>query len=80
MGGATSEVNALREALNNGQTYIDKMTDIHSVCGVVKYWFRVLPETVIPEALFDTAVDAASASVHYFPWAQTDVCCRTARP
>ena len=36
------------------------MTDIHSVCGVVKYWFRMLPETVIPERFFDTILDAAS--------------------
>lgn len=53
---------ALREALNKGQLNIDPMTDINAVCGVVKYWFRVLPETVIPEAFFDQIVEAASKS------------------
>ncbi|KAI5119639.1 hypothetical protein M0805_009001 [Coniferiporia weirii] len=57
--GATSEVNALREALNNGQTHIDRYTDINAVCGVVKYWFRVLPETVIPEMFFEPIIEAA---------------------
>lgn len=45
-----------------GQTYIDPTTDIHAVCGVVKYWFRVLPETAIPEVFFDPVVEAASKS------------------
>ena len=53
-------MNALRDALNNGQSYIDSYTDINAVCGVVKYWFRVLPETVIPEMFFEPILDAAS--------------------
>ena len=58
--GATTEVTALREALNKGQTSIDPMSDIHAVCAVVKYWFRNLPETVIPEKFFDSIIEAAS--------------------
>ena len=78
--GATSEVNALKEALNNGkisispispllivvlfpyligQNFIDQYTDINAVCGVVKFWFRTLPETVIPELFFESIVEAA---------------------
>lgn len=79
--GATSEVNALREALNNGsfhvpllyqesysltfctgQRHIDRYTDINAVCGVVKYWFRTLPETVIPETYFEPIIEAARKS------------------
>lgn len=43
-----------------GKMTIDRYADIHAVCGVVKYWFRVLPETVIPEAFFNPILDAAS--------------------
>ena len=42
-----------------GKLTIDRYADIHAVCGVVKYWFRVLPETVIPESFFDPILDAA---------------------
>lgn len=57
--GATTEVTALKEALNNGQSYIDQYTDINAVAGVVKYYFRVLPEPVIPEMFFDPIIEAA---------------------
>ena len=57
--GATTEVTALREALNNGQSHIDQYTDINAVAGVIKYWFRVLPEPVIPEMFFDPIIEAA---------------------
>ena len=49
-----------------GQMYIDRMTDIHAVCGVVKYWFRVLPDSVIPESYFDSIVEAASMFIIRF--------------
>ncbi|EJD07051.1 uncharacterized protein FOMMEDRAFT_118141 [Fomitiporia mediterranea MF3/22] len=88
--GATTEVSALREALNNGQTHIDRYTDINAVCGVVKYWFRVLPETVIPELFFEPIVEAARLPdlderlakirevVHLFPRAHFSVLKRLA--
>lgn len=42
-----------------GQNFIDQYTDINAVCGVVKFWFRTLPETVIPELFFESIVEAA---------------------
>lgn len=42
-----------------GQSFIDPYTDINAVAGVVKYWFRVLPEPVIPEMFFDPIIEAA---------------------
>ncbi|PFH48907.1 hypothetical protein AMATHDRAFT_5377 [Amanita thiersii Skay4041] len=44
--GATSEINALKDAYNRGEYPIRPDTDIHAVCDVVKSWFRVLPEPV----------------------------------
>ncbi|KAH8112731.1 hypothetical protein DFH11DRAFT_473608 [Phellopilus nigrolimitatus] len=88
--GATSEVTALRESLNNGQSYIEPYTDINAVCGVVKYWFRILPETVIPEMFFDPIIEAARLPdlderlakirevVHLFPRAHFSVLRRLA--
>ncbi|KAL5486267.1 BEM2 [Sanghuangporus weigelae] len=88
--GATSEVTALRESLNNGQRHIDRYTDINAVCGVVKYWFRTLPETVIPETYFEAIIEAARTTdlderlarireiVHTFPRAHFSVLKRLA--
>lgn len=55
---------SLREALNKGQNFIDPYTDINAVAGVAKYWFRVLPEPVIPEMFFDPIVDAAGKPLY----------------
>ncbi|KAG2153395.1 hypothetical protein DEU56DRAFT_727081 [Suillus clintonianus] len=56
--GATSEVNALREAFNRGECPITPDTDIHSVCDLVKSWFRLLPEPVFPSSSYFNVIEA----------------------
>jgi hypothetical protein len=50
--GAASEINALKEAYNRGESPIRPDTDIHAVCDLVKSWFRVLPEPVFPASSY----------------------------
>ncbi|KAF8639252.1 hypothetical protein AX17_001617 [Amanita inopinata Kibby_2008] len=50
--GATSEINALKDAYNRGESPIHHNTDIHAVCDLVKSWFRVLPEPVFPSSSY----------------------------
>lgn len=57
--GAQSEINALREAFNKGVLTIDPLTDINVVCDIVKSWFRVLPDSLIPESCYFPILDAA---------------------
>ncbi|KAJ7591782.1 rho GTPase activating protein 22 [Mycena floridula] len=56
--GATSEINALKEAFNRGESPIDSTTDIHAVCDLVKSWFRVLPEATFPSSSYHEVIDA----------------------
>ncbi|KAJ3512365.1 hypothetical protein NLJ89_g3558 [Agrocybe chaxingu] len=46
--GATTEINALKDAYNRGECPIRPTTDIHAICDLVKSWFRVLPQPVFP--------------------------------
>lgn len=56
--GATSEVNALRDAFNRGERPITPDSDIHAVCDLVKSWFRLLPEPVFPSSSYFNVIEA----------------------
>jgi hypothetical protein len=56
--GATSEVNALRDAFNRGEWPITPDSDIHAVCDLVKSWFRLLPEPVFPSSSYFNVIEA----------------------
>ncbi|KAF9231969.1 hypothetical protein BU15DRAFT_90776 [Melanogaster broomeanus] len=56
--GATSEVNALRDAFNRGEMPITESSDIHAVCDLIKSWFRVLPEPVFPASAYFAVIEA----------------------
>ncbi|KAL1659369.1 rho GTPase activating protein 22 [Schizophyllum commune] len=56
--GAVSEINALKEAFNRGESPIKPHTDIHAVCDVVKSWLRVLPDPVFPHSLYHEVIEA----------------------
>ncbi|KIJ66150.1 hypothetical protein HYDPIDRAFT_187160 [Hydnomerulius pinastri MD-312] len=56
--GATSEINALREAFNRGEMPITENTDIHAVCDLIKSWFRLLPEPVFPSFAYFGIIEA----------------------
>ncbi|KAF8161574.1 hypothetical protein B0H34DRAFT_701542 [Crassisporium funariophilum] len=56
--GATTEINALKEAYNKGEFPIKEFTDIHAICDLVKSWFRVLPEPVFPPSSYHDVMDA----------------------
>ncbi|KAJ6626628.1 hypothetical protein B0H10DRAFT_1997916 [Mycena sp. CBHHK59/15] len=58
LAGATSVINALKDAFNRGEDPIQSTTDIHAVCDLVKSWFRVLPEPVFPSSDYHLAIDA----------------------
>ncbi|KAF8058629.1 rho GTPase activating protein 22 [Lyophyllum atratum] len=56
--GAVSEINALKDAFNRGESPITSATDIHAVCDLVKSWFRVLPEPVFPASSYFDVIQA----------------------
>ncbi|KAF8883269.1 hypothetical protein BD779DRAFT_1674611 [Infundibulicybe gibba] len=56
--GAVSETSALRDAYNQGEFPIQKTTDIHAVCDLVKSWFRVLPEPIFPSTSYHDVIRA----------------------
>ncbi|KJA20499.1 hypothetical protein HYPSUDRAFT_68529 [Hypholoma sublateritium FD-334 SS-4] len=56
--GATTEINALKEAYNRGEYPIRERTDIHALCDLVKSWFRVLPEPVFPASSYHDVMEA----------------------
>ncbi|KAG2142278.1 uncharacterized protein EDB93DRAFT_1088823 [Suillus bovinus] len=56
--GATSEVNALRDAFNRGERPITSDNDIHAVCDLIKSWFRLLPEPVFPSSSYFNVIEA----------------------
>ncbi|KAJ7631847.1 rho GTPase activating protein 22 [Mycena polygramma] len=58
LAGATSTINALKEAFNRGTDPITENTDIHAVCDLVKSWFRVLPEPLFPPAEYHLAIES----------------------
>ncbi|KAG5351583.1 hypothetical protein C0989_005739 [Termitomyces sp. Mn162] len=56
--GAVSEINALKDAFNRGDSPITSGTDIHAVCDLIKTWFRVLPEPVLPSSSYHEVIQA----------------------
>lgn len=58
--GATTEINALRDAYNKGEFPIRETTDIHAICDLVKSWFRLLPEPVFPASSYFEVMEAMS--------------------
>ncbi|GLB37976.1 putative GTPase-activator protein for Rho-like GTPases [Lyophyllum shimeji] len=56
--GAVSEINALKDAFNRGESPITSATDIHAVCDLVKTWFRVLPQAVFPPSSYFDVIRA----------------------
>ncbi|PPQ71599.1 hypothetical protein CVT24_006459 [Panaeolus cyanescens] len=56
--GAATEINALKDAYNRGESPLRPTTDIHAICDLVKSWFRVLPEPVFPPASYREVMDA----------------------
>ncbi|KAI0263829.1 hypothetical protein BC834DRAFT_971183 [Gloeopeniophorella convolvens] len=56
--GATSEVTALKEALNRGLWPVTSSTDIYAVCDLIKTWFRVLPEPAFPSYSYHDIIKA----------------------
>jgi hypothetical protein len=45
-----------------GECPIEPSTDIHAVCDLIKYWFRVLPEPVFPPSSYFQVIEAMSKS------------------
>lgn len=58
--GASTEINALKEAYNRGEHPIRPTTDVHALCDLVKSWFRVLPEPVFPPSSYHDVMEAMS--------------------
>jgi len=56
--GATSEVTALKDALNRGLWPITLSSDIYAVCDIIKTWFRVLPEPAFPSYSYHDIIKA----------------------
>ncbi|KAF9476860.1 hypothetical protein BDN70DRAFT_811544 [Pholiota conissans] len=56
--GASTEINALKDAYNRGEYPIRKETDVHALCDLVKSWFRVLPEPVFPPPSYHDVMEA----------------------
>ncbi|KAH8994411.1 hypothetical protein EDB92DRAFT_274843 [Lactarius akahatsu] len=56
--GATSEVTALKDALNRGLWPVVPSTDIYAVCDLIKTWFRVLPEPAFPSYSYHDIIKA----------------------
>ena len=44
----------------SGESPIEPTTDIHAVCDLIKYWFRVLPEPVFPPSSYFQVIEAMS--------------------
>lgn len=63
--GATSEINALREAFNRGDMPITESSDIYAICDLIKSWFRLLPEPVFPSRAYFAIIEAISTSVPF---------------
>ncbi|KAF9784053.1 hypothetical protein BJ322DRAFT_1109900 [Thelephora terrestris] len=57
--GSTLEINGIKDALNHGRTPIDGNTDIYAICDVIKYFFRNLPEPVVPSNVYFAFIDSA---------------------
>jgi len=60
--GATTEINALKDAYNRGEFPLRPFTDIHAICDLVKSWFRVLPEPVFPPDSYRDVMEAMRES------------------
>ncbi|KAL0574214.1 rho GTPase-activating protein [Marasmius crinis-equi] len=58
MAGATSEISALKETFNRGECPLVRTTDIHAICDLIKSWFRVLPESVVPTRFYHDVIAA----------------------
>ena len=77
--GATSEVTALKEALNRGRATspvsfscserpvglwpVTPSTDIYAVCDLIKTWFRVLPEPAFPSYSYHDIIKAMRKAI-----------------
>jgi hypothetical protein len=77
--GATSEVTALKEALNRGRVTflygkfysecsvglwpVTPSTDIYAVCDLIKTWFRVLPEPAFPSYSYHDIIKAMRKAI-----------------
>lgn len=64
--GATSEINALKEAFNRGESPITSSTDVYAVCDVIKSYFRTLPDPVIPASMYHDFIAIASTLNHSY--------------
>ena len=51
---------ALLTQKTTGRTPIDDTTDIYAICDVIKYFFRTLPDPVIPSVMYFAFIDSAS--------------------
>jgi hypothetical protein len=60
--GATSEINALKEAFNRGESPITSSTDVYAVCDVIKSYFRTLPDPIVPGSMYYDFIATASTS------------------
>jgi len=61
--GAATEINALRDAYNRGESPIRESTDVHAICDLVKSWFRLLPDPVFPAASYHEVMEAMSKCI-----------------
>ncbi|KAH8914438.1 RhoGAP-domain-containing protein [Atractiella rhizophila] len=65
--GENKVINAMKEAFDKkGAAMIDlengSFSDCHNVTGALKLWLRLLPDTVIPHAFYQSFIDAASVT------------------
>jgi len=81
--GASSEVNALKNALNRGRIVIlhvkilltlfvglwpiTSSTDIYAICDLIKTWFRVLPEPAFPSYSYHDIIKATRKATAMAP-------------
>jgi hypothetical protein len=57
---ASSRTTSLLNLEMTGRTPIDGSTDIYAICDVIKYFFRSLPEPVVPSTVYFAFIDSAS--------------------
>eukprot|EP00013_Stygamoeba_regulata_P006378 CAMPEP_0177633218 /NCGR_PEP_ID=MMETSP0447-20121125/2718_1 /TAXON_ID=0 /ORGANISM="Stygamoeba regulata, Strain BSH-02190019" /LENGTH=1179 /DNA_ID=CAMNT_0019134859 /DNA_START=78 /DNA_END=3617 /DNA_ORIENTATION=+ len=59
LSGKATDIYDAVDALNEGRGIdFDDDTDPHLVAGIIKLWFRELPESLIPETLYDSIMHA----------------------
>ncbi|EPQ55246.1 hypothetical protein GLOTRDRAFT_61161 [Gloeophyllum trabeum ATCC 11539] len=57
--GASSDIQMLKSAINQGEWPVTPLTDIYAVCDLVKHWLRDLPRPILPSSSYLEILAAA---------------------